>query len=242
MRTAKGIVMTSSPNSSQGATAAYRRSVRNYLLDSRFQLRYAGILVAAAIAISAVMGAVLYRTTGEVFDESTALVEESKKVSAVSRMNIKDLTVDNPELLTEFSREADAHDRLLADQQNSLIRNQRGMIASLVGGLAVLVILIGLLGIYFTHKVAGPIYKMKKLLKQVGLGHLRIDARLRKGDQLQDFFEAFTDMVSRLREIEAEQLRTVDTALAALDSGSIGEASRALERVRATMREALQEG
>jgi nitrogen fixation/metabolism regulation signal transduction histidine kinase len=131
---------------------------------------------------------------------------------------------------------------LLADQQNALIRDQRGVIVSLVGGLALLVGLIGLLGIYFTHKVAGPIYKMKKLLKQVGLGRLRVDARLRKGDQLTDFFDAFTDMVSRLREIEAERLRTVDAALAALDNGSISDATKELHRVRATMREALQEG
>ena len=39
------------------------------------------------------------------------------------------------------------------------------MLYALVGGLTVLVVLIGLLGIYFTHKVAGPIYKMKMLLK-----------------------------------------------------------------------------
>ena len=59
-----------------------------------------------------------------------------------------------------------------------------------------MVVLIGLLGIYFTHKVAGPVYKMKRLLKQVGQGNLRVEARLRKGDELQDFFDTFTQMVA----------------------------------------------
>ena len=73
------------------------------------------------------------------------------------------------------------------------------MLASLVGGLALMVAFIGVLGIYFTHKVAGPIYKMKGLLKRVGEGSLRVDSRLRRGDELQDFFDAFIEMVSSLR-------------------------------------------
>jgi methyl-accepting chemotaxis protein len=219
---------------------AYRRSFRNYLLDSRFQLKYTGFLVVMAVGISTIMGAVLYETTRAVVGESTALVEESKKVSEVSRMNVKDLASDSPELMTEFNREADAHDKVLADQQASLIARQRWMIESLVGGLALMVVLIGLLGIYFTHKVAGPVYKMKRLLKQVGEGNLHVDARLRKGDELQDFFDAFAQMVASLRESEARQLHDVDAAFAALESGSKEEAGAALGRVRDAMRDALR--
>src|SRR5579859_3509854 len=126
---------------------AYKRSVRNYLLDSRFQLKYSGFLVLVAVVISGVMGAVLYETTLAVVGESSALVDESKKVSEVSRMNIRDLASDSPELLTEFNREADAHDKALADQQDRIIHGQQLMIESLVGGLALMVVLIGLLGI-----------------------------------------------------------------------------------------------
>ena len=94
--------------------------MRNYLLDSRFQLKYSGFLVIVAVVISGVMGAVLYETTRAVVGESSALVEESKKVSEVSRMNIRDLASDSPELLTEFNREADAHDKALSEQQARL--------------------------------------------------------------------------------------------------------------------------
>ena len=62
-----------------------------------------------------------------------------------------------------------------------------------------MVILIGLLGIYFTHKVVGPIYKMKLLLRQVGDGKLTFRGGLRKGDELQDFFEVFASMVEQLK-------------------------------------------
>jgi nitrogen fixation/metabolism regulation signal transduction histidine kinase len=158
----------------------------------------------------------------------------------VSRMNIRDLASDSPELLTEFNREADAHDKALNDQQARLIHGQRLMIESLVGGLALMVVLIGLLGIYFTHKVAGPIFKMKRLLKQVGDGHLHVDARLRRGDELTDFFETFTQMVEGLRRMESRQLEDVEAAIKALESGSQADTAAALGRVRAAMNTALE--
>jgi methyl-accepting chemotaxis protein len=233
------MMMTTTASMPPDNPGAHKRSMRNYLLDSHFQLKYAGLLVLVAVVISGVMGAVLYETTGAVVAESSALVEESKKVSEVSRMNIKDLASDSPGLLTEFNREADAHDRAIAEQQALLIHRQQRMIGSLVGGLALMVVLIGMLGIYITHKVAGPVYKMTRLLKQVGDGNLHVDARLRKGDELRDFFETFTRMVRGLREIEKRQLGEVDAAVAAVDRGAKDEALGALGRVRDTMKKAV---
>ena len=234
-------------------TGAHKRSFRNYLLDSRFQLKYAGYLVGAAIAISGVMGAVLYTTTRSMVDESSKVIEESKKVSEeskkvseVSRMNVKDLASDSPELLAMFNKEAEEHDKAIADQQRAiaddqamLIHRQSVVIEALVGGLALMVVLIGLMGIYFTHKVAGPIYKMKRLLKVVGQGSLRVDARLRKGDELQDFFDAFTHMVSGLRDMEKRQLDHVDKAIDAVERGEKDAAKKALGIVREEMKDAL---
>jgi hypothetical protein len=229
---------------------AHKRSVRNYLLDSRFQLKYTGFLVLVAVLICAVMGAVLYTTTrkmvegsAEVVEQSRKVSEESRKVSEVSRMNIKDLAPDSPELLGEFSKEADEHDRNIAQHQEAIAANQalligrqKVVLGSLVGGLVLMVVLIGLLGIYFTHKVAGPVYKMKRLLRQVGRGNLRVEARLRKGDELQDFFDTFTQMVSGLRDLEKKQLDELDRAVDALDRGAKEEALAALGRVRDAMR------
>lgn len=235
-------------------TGAHKRSLRNYLLDSRFQLKYAGFLVLVAVAISGVMGAVLYSTTRAMVQESEKVVaesakvsEESRKVSEVSRMNIKDLASDSPELLAVFNKEADEHDKTIADQQKAiadnqtmLVHRQEVVIWSLVGGLALMVVLIGLLGIYFTHKVAGPVYKMKRLLKKVGQGSLRVEARLRKGDELQDFFDAFTQMVAGLRDMEKKQLDDIDKAIDAVGRGAKDEATASLGKVREAMRDALE--
>ena len=54
---------TQPPRISPEQTGAHKRSLRNYLLDSRFQLKYTSYLVLVALVISAVMGSVLYTTT-----------------------------------------------------------------------------------------------------------------------------------------------------------------------------------
>jgi signal transduction histidine kinase len=245
--------MSTSTVMSSEQTGTHKRSVRNLLLDSRFQLKYAGFLVLVAIVISGLLGTVLYATTlsmihesNKVVEESRSAVRESRNVSAVSRMNVHDLASDAPELVTEFNREADAydnamaaHERVVVAQQAFLVQRQRWMLGSLVAALTVMVGLIGLLGIYFTHRVAGPVFKMTRLLEQVGSGNLCVDARLRRGDELQAFFDTFTQMVSGLRDFERRQLADIELAVEALERGDKQDAADAIERVRKAIRAAI---
>jgi hypothetical protein len=231
--------MTTTAAAPSEQTGSYKRSVRNYLLDAHFQLKYTGMLVAVVIVICGIMGAVLYKTTREVVNESSALVDESKKVSEMGLMGMKELGYtpeDSPGLFQSYNEQSAVHDKVVADQQARLLHNQTIMIWSLGGGLALMVVLIGLLGIYFTHKVVGPIFKMKRLLRQVGEGNLRVDARLRKGDELQDFFDAFTQMVAGLRQFEKLQIVEIEAALDAIEHDKKADAAATLKRMRDTMK------
>ena len=185
-------------------TGRHQRSVKNYLIDARFQLKYAGLMVAVTLALSVVLGVFLWSTSNKV-------VDESKKVSDVVKMSIKDDPVygDNPELAKAFNDSA-------GDSDQRVLAQQRAMMTGVVGGLGVLVVLIGLLGIYVTHKVAGPVYKMKMLLGQVGAGKLTFRGGLRKGDELQDFFEAFQSMVESLKARQEREVKELEEALAAV--------------------------
>ena len=77
-------------------TGRYKRSVRNLLIDSRFQLRYTAFLVIVAVVVSVVLGGFLYRTSREVVSESQKVVSLSQNVSDVVKMSIKDNYGDNP--------------------------------------------------------------------------------------------------------------------------------------------------
>ena len=235
--------MTTSNFPSATTPPPYKRSVKNYLIDSRFQLKYTGFIVGVALVISGVMGAFLYTTSRTVIAESQRVVEESKKVSDVVKMTIKDDAIysQNPELAASFAQASAESDRQIEEQGRALVRQQKTMIYSLVGGLLLMVVLIGLLGIYFTHKVAGPIYKMKMLLRQVGDGKLVFHGSLRKGDELKDFFDAFATMVDKLRDRQQREVDQLDAALriASGNAGATQESIAKVEVVRDEMKRAL---
>jgi nitrogen fixation/metabolism regulation signal transduction histidine kinase len=232
----------SAPTAAAAKPPQYKRSVKNYLIDSRFQLKYTGMILGLSIVISLFLGVFLWQTSGEVVQESQKVVEQSKKVSDVVKMSIKDDPVygDNPDLAQAFNSAAAEQDNKIMEQQAALVRQQHTMLYTLVSALAVMVFLIGVLGIFITHKVAGPIYKMKFLLRQVADGKLKVQARLRKGDELQDFFDVFANMVDRLRERQMKEVEELDVALESVKAAGASEASLdKLVHVRDEMKRAL---
>jgi nitrogen fixation/metabolism regulation signal transduction histidine kinase len=115
----------------------------------------------------------------------------------------------------------------------------------IVAALLLLVLGVGLAGVVVTHKVAGPVFKMKRLLGELAKGHFRVVARLRKGDELQYFFDAFNDaaeQLSRRQEDEIAQIDSVITLLADAQSGdrdSVASAKERLQALRDSMRVSL---
>jgi len=204
-----------SPSAVKSSSPRHQRKLRNYLLDSHFQLKYTGFLVATAILLSLALGTLLWSSSREVIAQSQEtvkqgqetvergqeVVRESQKVSTVVHMNIvKDPVYgSNPELAAVFNESAREQDKRLEDQQDKLekealalkkraqdlTRQQTEMFVVLITVLSLLVAGIGIAGIIVTHKVAGPVHKMKRLLGYVGEGHLRLTEKLRKGDELQ---------------------------------------------------------
>lgn len=250
--------MTSSGPSAAPSQAPlrYKRSIKNYIIDARFQLKYTGMLVVVAVIISSVLVGFLWSTSADVVRQGELVsaqgrkaIEESRKVSDVVRMSMKDDPIygQNPELLNGFSKTSaesdknfEAQQRALVDQQAIIARQQRTMLLSLMGGLFVMVMLIGLLGIYVTHKVAGPIYKMKMLLRQVGEGRLVFHGKLRKGDELQEFFETFATMVEKLRARQAREVEELEAAMKmAKLSGASDESIARIELVHDEMKRAI---
>ena len=224
-----------------------QRRLRNYLLDSRFQFKYAGLLVVVALGVAVLMGAALYSTTravlaesARILDESQNVIAESQQVSDISHMNVRELAADSPELIGEFRRQVDENDRAMGERQKALaadqaalVRRQAWMVASLVGALALMVAVISLYGIYFTHRVAGPIFKIRKLLKQLERGDYPMGASLRRGDELHEFFDDFMRLAAALREREVRRASAVDAVRAHLDEGASADIRLALDRLRA---------
>ncbi len=65
-------------------------------------------------------------------------------------------------------------------------------------GLGLVLCLSGL-SIFFTHKIAGPIYKVRRILDEsVEKGSKPREIRLRKGDQFKDFVSSFNKFLKEV--------------------------------------------
>jgi nitrogen fixation/metabolism regulation signal transduction histidine kinase len=90
-----------------------------------------------------------------------------------------------------------------------------------------------------THRVAGPVYRMKKLLGYVGDGHLVLRDKLRRSDELQHFYDAFEAMVESLRRRQQVEIAELDRALLGLENKVPETLLSELRTLRQKMFEAL---
>jgi methyl-accepting chemotaxis protein len=165
---------------------APKRQLRNYLLDRRFQLKYTSMVVGVTLVVASLLGAVAYN--------------ESKGQTEALQIQL----AAQPDLDPQGAAQLDAFAQ----------KRDRQMLLGILGGIAVLTLALGLTGIVITHKIIGPAYRIRKLLATVAKWHLRVDGQLRRGDELQDVFNAFNDMVTTLRSRQAEEISQLDAALA----------------------------
>lgn len=93
---------------------------------------------------------------------------------------------------------------------------------------------LGLLGLLFTHRVAGPVHVMSLYVAALAAGRYPRLRPLRKKDELKRFFDRFSEAVDRIRQREADEAHALEVALAALTPlATTSEAREALETLSA---------
>jgi len=77
------------------------------------------------------------------------------------------------------------------------------MLPLLLQTVLVVVIIIGLvtivLALFASHKIAGPMYRLKKVTESLAKGDFSSNFRIRKLDQFQELADAFNSMIAQLR-------------------------------------------
>jgi methyl-accepting chemotaxis protein len=174
-----------------------KRHVKNYLLEPRFQLKYTGMVVGVTLVVASVLGFFAYRYS---HGQTEMLTARSLAESGM------DLPAETVALIQEEAEKAD-----------------REVLLSIVVGIGVLVLALGLTGILVTHRLVGPAYKLKMLLKDVTEGHLRVKGRLRKGDELQDVFLAFEAMIAEMRRRQTVEVEVLTSAIDKARAAGMGE-------------------
>jgi nitrogen fixation/metabolism regulation signal transduction histidine kinase len=222
-----------------------RRRVRGYLVDPRFQLKYTGLLVGVVLAVMLALGLVIWRTAETASAHARLATSQAEKAmlesqtsSRITRQNALAQAADSPDLLKMLEEEIAQVDREaeknLADvkQRGRDIEAQRQrMIGLLVGSGVALVLLLGVMGIFITHRIVGPVFKLKRLLRQVGTSRLGVKERLRRGDELEDLFDTFLQMTYSLTALQRGRLATLDATIRKAEA--TGAAAEVLDGLRA---------
>lgn len=229
---------------------ARSRSSTRYLLDPRFQLKWTGYLVVVVLAVMTSLGVLIARMASRASDTAEVAVAQAEKAFKESQVNnilargvVARADPDNATLAGVMNEQLDEveakQEKNLADVrrlQEDIGRDRRELRLMIGGAGLALLVLLGLMGIVITHRIVGPVYKLKRLLRRVSTGRLVIDERLRRGDELEDLFETFLQMTYSLRAMQNARLATLETTLRRAETtGASEEVVEGLRALRAQM-------
>jgi HAMP domain-containing protein len=189
-----------------------QRKMRNYLIDRRFQLKYTGMVLVVTVSVAGGLGYLAYGFSQGQTEALTAHIASQPDL--------------DPDTATDLER--------FAQQEDRKIRN------AIIAGVLSLTLALGVTGIIVTHRVVGPAYRMRRLFRHVADGKIEVTTGIRKGDELQELYHSFADMVESLRDQRGEEIAQLEETLikmesAGVQSAYITELRAVLERIRKTV-------
>jgi nitrogen fixation/metabolism regulation signal transduction histidine kinase len=233
----------------------YKRKLRNYMIDRRFQLKYTMMIMGLSLVLIAALGGLLYQQVLATVDENAKATEgtaaaarASADAAKVSKENseiiiaqaLADDYFQDPEVTKKFVEDMkkpveDVKAKAVAmDEQARNMEEESGEFRKRARQLPLLLALFGitfllflfLISIYTTHKIAGPMYKIKKLMSEVDGDSLHIAGALRRGDEMWELFDAFNSMIERLRKHQSDEARRLARLIDELEKAENDEARK----------------
>ena len=115
------------------AQPQYQRKLKNFLLDARFQLKFAVYFIVPTLIISAVLGFFIARTTGSLFSQMNEAVEARSKSAETSKelgtctLN-NELTkgLDDPALMTSLEARSKEIDAKYESEKQAVVQELNG--------------------------------------------------------------------------------------------------------------------
>ncbi|MBL7170938.1 MAG: hypothetical protein ISS46_02990 [Candidatus Omnitrophica bacterium] len=102
--------------------------------------------------------------------------------------------------------------------QTIMFREAMSCIFPLLLIIIAIAFLFSALELFVTHKIAGPIFRLKKFMKMVETGAYNPELIFRKKDELKDIARSFNNMLSSVLNREKEEIKTIKDFEVRLDS------------------------
>lgn len=203
-----------------------RRKLRNLLLDKSLQLRLVGAFLLGLLAISVLLGAFLLRMSNELLQQTNAILQSrlttaqlnrdismTTVASRISEPNLVDWdTAEAVRLKIEGQYEAEV---AASQREHAAFLQKRNAIHWAVGlALLAFTLLSIVAGLFVTHRLAGPVYRVGRILADVRAGKLLVPTYgLRRGDQLKELFKDTSETIALLRQREEQEIAALQEAL-----------------------------
>lgn len=82
-----------------------------------------------------------------------------------------------------------------------------------------------LISMFLSHKIAGPVYKMKKTFKESLLQPLDLPVKFRKGDHFQELADSYNELVSHRKQNKDLNIETLSSVIARVEALSLDDAN-----------------
>ena len=209
-----------------------QRRLRNFLLDAPLQLRFTAVLVLATLLGAGLLGIFLARALNRLAEQAERAVE-ARAAAAQASHELGNASLsrtllerfNDPEFTAQLERQSRAIDaayqaeRVQVDEQRREVSRESARIGWLVVfSVGVFALAVLLIGIVLTHRIAGPVFRVKKLLDDLGEGRRDVPRHgLREGDELRELFDSASSLVKTLRTEDETTFEALSQALARPD-------------------------
>lgn len=171
---------------------------KHYFIDPRLQGRYMLTFLVPMLVMLGFMIFTLVVASRSLVGSATRTIQESVESQiATALQDQAQPSAAHYEAALEGVRRAV---RSVADRQEY----RRAFMVTLLWvfgtGVFIVILQIAFLTVYFSHKVAGPIYRLEKVCGSLIEGNYRESASLRKGDELQNLAGLMSRMIQVTRD------------------------------------------
>jgi len=179
------------------AGRGYKRSWRNLILDTEYQLVFTTAMVLSAVVFMSGLGY-------EVFDMANTATKTA--IADVQGQPVLDPAV--------------------AEETIRGLEHRRDLLKAILVGIGVCMTAgLFVYGIKMTHRVAGPLHKVSLYCDQVTAGKYEKPRSLRKGDQLIEFYEHFRQAHEAMRRRQEVDVACLKAVVAAADGAELAKRS-----------------
>jgi methyl-accepting chemotaxis protein len=174
---------------------------RIYLIDKKFQLKYLFYVIFVLVLVSIAISSIVYFTTWFSVVKEFSAVKLHQDLSNIVRMREYEgvRTMSNIETIPILKEEA----KMLSNYQIKIINeilkktNKRIFFTLIIILLSIII-----LGIFITHRVAGPLFRINKELTKLTEGNFDVNFTLRKKDELKPIAEKLQFLTQKLQKFK----------------------------------------